>query len=100
MDANSLLGVHTGPARRGRSARRIYAHHDYLDAPALNIASKPELYNVRTVKCPTCGGTELSSAGGGSHYYYRCKKCDPEKSGKPMPEFASARGLVLGEALD
>ena len=31
-----------------------------------------------------CGGTELSSAGGSSHYYYRCKKCDPEKKGKPF----------------
>ena len=37
------------------------------------------------MKCPRCDGTELSSAGGdGSYYYYRCKKCDPEKKGKPF----------------
>ena len=38
---------------------------------------------VRIAACPSCGGTELTHHGGNkSNYYYRCKKCDPNKSGK------------------
>ena len=51
--------------------------------PTLTAASRHELYGVRIAACPSCGGTELTHHGGNkSNYYYRCKKCDPNKSGK------------------
>jgi tRNA(Ile2) C34 agmatinyltransferase TiaS len=57
-------------------------------------ANRPEQYGVRSAACPRCGGTKLSSHGGNSQdYYYRCKKCDPTKSGptfkapKPPPSY-------------
>ena len=37
--------------------------------------------------CPCCGGTDLFQAGGDNKkvwYYYRCKRCDPTKSGRPF----------------
>ena len=64
---------------------------DVNDVTALNQVNgkrvgvsscKPKLYD-RKAACPSCRGTELWSAGGNHiSYYYRCKKCDPHKSGR------------------
>ena len=67
-----------------RTARALGAAPTPKDCDALGDKKTcKKADGVRIAACPSCGGTELTHHGGNkSNYYYRCKKCDPNKSGK------------------
>lgn len=71
-----------GPSGEGRSpAARLPATWVQSAGASLEVEAHP------LATCPCCGGTDLFQAGGDNKkvwYYYRCKRCDPTKSGRPF----------------